>query len=183
MEETYLLNVEGVKKKILHGGQGELPKLQDGSKVSCLGCYPKALGEGSGSATLRLDSLLTSQAPGMGKSHLQEIPRKWGAGGAVLGAGSHIAHCLHLALVQLPTSSLCPGAVGAQQPQWVAGNLPFLTCRMSEWCQWGPLGSFQDCPARGYGQISVASARPWCMLWENNLYWVIKGEYKESSRI
>lgn len=51
MEETYLLNVEGVKKKILHGGQGELPKLQDGSKVSCLGCYPKALGEGSGSAT------------------------------------------------------------------------------------------------------------------------------------
>ncbi|XP_068013645.1 aryl-hydrocarbon-interacting protein-like 1 isoform X2 [Melanerpes formicivorus] len=33
MEETYLLNVEGVKKKILHGGQGELPKLQDGSKT------------------------------------------------------------------------------------------------------------------------------------------------------
>nr|XP_009685990.1 PREDICTED: aryl-hydrocarbon-interacting protein-like 1 [Struthio camelus australis] len=32
MEETYLLNVEGVKKKILHGGQGELPKFQDGSK-------------------------------------------------------------------------------------------------------------------------------------------------------
>lgn len=45
MEETYLLNVEGVKKKILHGGQGELPKFQDGSKVSHLGCYPKALGE------------------------------------------------------------------------------------------------------------------------------------------
>ncbi|KAM9373746.1 aryl-hydrocarbon-interacting protein-like 1 [Phaethornis superciliosus] len=34
MEETYLLNVEGVKKKILHGGQGELPKLQDGSKIT-----------------------------------------------------------------------------------------------------------------------------------------------------
>ncbi|NWZ01271.1 AIPL1 protein, partial [Loxia curvirostra] len=34
MEETYLLNVEGVKKKILHGGQGELPKLQDGSKFT-----------------------------------------------------------------------------------------------------------------------------------------------------
>uniref|UniRef100_A0A803W8T3 Uncharacterized protein n=1 Tax=Ficedula albicollis TaxID=59894 RepID=A0A803W8T3_FICAL len=34
MEETYLLNVEGVKKKILHGGRGELPKLQDGSKVN-----------------------------------------------------------------------------------------------------------------------------------------------------
>nr|XP_013798733.1 PREDICTED: aryl-hydrocarbon-interacting protein-like 1 [Apteryx mantelli mantelli] len=33
MEETYLLNVEGVKKKILHGGQGELPKFQDGSKA------------------------------------------------------------------------------------------------------------------------------------------------------
>ncbi|RLV98467.1 hypothetical protein DV515_00010817 [Chloebia gouldiae] len=33
MEETYLLNVEGVKKKILHGGRGELPKLQDGSKT------------------------------------------------------------------------------------------------------------------------------------------------------
>lgn len=49
MEETYLLNVEGVKKKILHGGQGELPKLQDGSKVNCLGWYPKALGRGSGS--------------------------------------------------------------------------------------------------------------------------------------
>ncbi|XP_053931096.1 golgin subfamily A member 6-like protein 6 isoform X3 [Cuculus canorus] len=32
MEETYLLNVEGVRKKILHGGQGELPKFQDGSK-------------------------------------------------------------------------------------------------------------------------------------------------------
>uniref|UniRef100_A0A8C3VCC7 AIP/AIPL N-terminal FKBP-type PPIase domain-containing protein n=1 Tax=Catharus ustulatus TaxID=91951 RepID=A0A8C3VCC7_CATUS len=34
MEETYLLNVEGVKKKILHGGRGELPKLQDGSKFT-----------------------------------------------------------------------------------------------------------------------------------------------------
>ncbi|XP_009877799.1 PREDICTED: aryl-hydrocarbon-interacting protein-like 1, partial [Apaloderma vittatum] len=34
MEETYLLNVEGVKKKILHGGRGELPKLQDGSKIT-----------------------------------------------------------------------------------------------------------------------------------------------------
>lgn len=34
MEETYLLNVEGVRKKILHGGQGELPKFQDGSKVN-----------------------------------------------------------------------------------------------------------------------------------------------------
>ncbi|NXA45837.1 AIPL1 protein, partial [Nothocercus julius] len=34
MEETYLLNVEGVKKKILHGGQGELPKFQDGSKIT-----------------------------------------------------------------------------------------------------------------------------------------------------
>ncbi|NXP95279.1 AIPL1 protein, partial [Passerina amoena] len=34
MEETYLLNVEGVKKKILHGGQGELPKPQDGSKFT-----------------------------------------------------------------------------------------------------------------------------------------------------
>ncbi|NWX18176.1 AIPL1 protein, partial [Aegotheles bennettii] len=34
MEETYLLNVEGVKKKILHGGQGELPKLEDGSKIT-----------------------------------------------------------------------------------------------------------------------------------------------------
>lgn len=45
MEETYLLNVEGVKKKILHGGRGELPKLQDGSKVRHLACYPAALGE------------------------------------------------------------------------------------------------------------------------------------------
>ncbi|NXE54757.1 AIPL1 protein, partial [Casuarius casuarius] len=34
MEEIYLLNVEGVKKKILHGGQGELPKFQDGSKIT-----------------------------------------------------------------------------------------------------------------------------------------------------
>uniref|UniRef100_A0A8C6ZP46 Aryl-hydrocarbon-interacting protein-like 1 n=1 Tax=Nothoprocta perdicaria TaxID=30464 RepID=A0A8C6ZP46_NOTPE len=34
MEETYLLNVEGVRKKILHGGQGELPKFQDGSKIT-----------------------------------------------------------------------------------------------------------------------------------------------------
>lgn len=51
MEETYLLNVEGVRKKILHGGQGELPKLQDGSKVSWLGCCTKALGEGSGPNT------------------------------------------------------------------------------------------------------------------------------------
>uniref|UniRef100_A0A8C9NT49 Uncharacterized protein n=1 Tax=Serinus canaria TaxID=9135 RepID=A0A8C9NT49_SERCA len=42
MEETYLLNVEGVKKKILHGGQGELPKLQDGSKVSDLGCSSRS---------------------------------------------------------------------------------------------------------------------------------------------
>lgn len=41
MEETYLLNVEGVKKKILHGGQGELPKFQDGSKVNCGGSYPR----------------------------------------------------------------------------------------------------------------------------------------------
>lgn len=43
MEETYLLNVEGVKKKILHGGRGELPKLQDGSKVRHLACYLTAL--------------------------------------------------------------------------------------------------------------------------------------------
>ncbi|XP_003227131.2 aryl-hydrocarbon-interacting protein-like 1 [Anolis carolinensis] len=34
MEETYLLNVEGVKKKILHGGCGVLPDFQDGSKVT-----------------------------------------------------------------------------------------------------------------------------------------------------
>nr|XP_060612343.1 uncharacterized protein LOC132763036 [Anolis sagrei ordinatus] len=34
MEETYLLNVEGVKKKILHGGCGVLPNFQDGSKVT-----------------------------------------------------------------------------------------------------------------------------------------------------
>uniref|UniRef100_A0A8D2L6G9 AIP/AIPL N-terminal FKBP-type PPIase domain-containing protein n=1 Tax=Varanus komodoensis TaxID=61221 RepID=A0A8D2L6G9_VARKO len=34
MEETYLLNVEGVKKKILHGGYGGLPHFQDGSKVT-----------------------------------------------------------------------------------------------------------------------------------------------------
>ncbi|XP_026530505.1 aryl-hydrocarbon-interacting protein-like 1 [Notechis scutatus] len=33
MEETYLLNVEGVKKKILHGGYGKLPHFQDGSKT------------------------------------------------------------------------------------------------------------------------------------------------------
>lgn len=52
MEETYLLNVEGVKKKILHGGRGELPKLQDGSKVNCLGCSSRALGEGVGLTSL-----------------------------------------------------------------------------------------------------------------------------------
>ncbi|KAK9393530.1 aryl-hydrocarbon-interacting protein-like 1 [Crotalus adamanteus] len=34
MEETYLLNVKGVKKKILHGGYGELPHFQDGSKIT-----------------------------------------------------------------------------------------------------------------------------------------------------
>ncbi|KAH0631009.1 hypothetical protein JD844_004471 [Phrynosoma platyrhinos] len=34
MEETYLLNVEGVKKKILHGGYGSLPDFKDGSKVT-----------------------------------------------------------------------------------------------------------------------------------------------------
>lgn len=48
MEETYLLNVEGVKKKILHGGQGELPKLQDGSKVNCW-LFLQSPGRGSGS--------------------------------------------------------------------------------------------------------------------------------------
>lgn len=52
MEETYLLNVEGVKKKILHGGQGELPKLQDGSKVNCLGCSSRALRGGVGLTSL-----------------------------------------------------------------------------------------------------------------------------------
>lgn len=54
MEETYLLNVEGVKKKILHGGQGELPKLQDGSKVNCLGCSSRASGEGVGLTSLHI---------------------------------------------------------------------------------------------------------------------------------
>lgn len=49
MEETYLLNVEGVKKKILHGGQGELPKLQDGSKVKLSGLFLQSPGRGSGS--------------------------------------------------------------------------------------------------------------------------------------
>ncbi|KAM6427268.1 uncharacterized protein PHA67_003873 [Liasis olivaceus] len=34
MEETYLLNVEGVKKKILHGGYGKLPDFQEGSKIT-----------------------------------------------------------------------------------------------------------------------------------------------------
>lgn len=34
MEDTYLLSVEGVKKKILHGGSGQLPDFKDGSKVS-----------------------------------------------------------------------------------------------------------------------------------------------------
>uniref|UniRef100_A0A7N5JWL6 AIP/AIPL N-terminal FKBP-type PPIase domain-containing protein n=1 Tax=Ailuropoda melanoleuca TaxID=9646 RepID=A0A7N5JWL6_AILME len=34
MEETYLLHVEGVKKKILHGGYGELPEFQEGSKIT-----------------------------------------------------------------------------------------------------------------------------------------------------
>lgn len=52
MEETYLLNVEGVKKKILHGGRGELPKLQDGSKVNCLGYSSRGLGEGVGLTSL-----------------------------------------------------------------------------------------------------------------------------------
>lgn len=130
MEETYLLNVEGVKKKILHGGQGELPKLQDGSKVSRLGCYPKALGEGSGSSTAIPAHYRKSQAPSLWYG---DIPRNGGmARRAVLGTGSHIgltvtadiAHYLHLALVLLLTSSLCPGAVRAQQPRWIAGNLP-----------------------------------------------------------
>ncbi|XP_048413570.2 aryl-hydrocarbon-interacting protein-like 1 isoform X2 [Stegostoma tigrinum] len=34
MEETYLANVEGIKKTILHGGTGELPKFLTGSKVT-----------------------------------------------------------------------------------------------------------------------------------------------------
>uniref|UniRef100_A0A674JW54 AIP/AIPL N-terminal FKBP-type PPIase domain-containing protein n=1 Tax=Terrapene triunguis TaxID=2587831 RepID=A0A674JW54_9SAUR len=34
MDEMYLLNVEGVKKKILHGGRGELPQFKDGSKLT-----------------------------------------------------------------------------------------------------------------------------------------------------
>ncbi|XP_077164776.1 uncharacterized protein LOC143822945 [Paroedura picta] len=34
MEETYLFNVEGVKKKILHGGYGELPDFKEGSKIT-----------------------------------------------------------------------------------------------------------------------------------------------------
>ncbi|XP_059827395.1 aryl-hydrocarbon-interacting protein-like 1 isoform X5 [Hypanus sabinus] len=34
MEETYLTNVEGIKKTILHGGTGELPKFLTGSKVT-----------------------------------------------------------------------------------------------------------------------------------------------------
>lgn len=31
-----MLNVEGVKKKILHGGYGELPDFKEGSKVNLL---------------------------------------------------------------------------------------------------------------------------------------------------
>ncbi|XP_067824031.1 aryl-hydrocarbon-interacting protein-like 1 isoform X5 [Heptranchias perlo] len=38
MEETYLANVEGIKKTILHGGFGELPKFLTGSKHT--GLYP-----------------------------------------------------------------------------------------------------------------------------------------------
>ncbi|XP_032902326.1 aryl-hydrocarbon-interacting protein-like 1 [Amblyraja radiata] len=34
MEETYLTNIEGVKKTILHGGTGELPKFLTGSKAT-----------------------------------------------------------------------------------------------------------------------------------------------------
>ncbi|XP_019376754.1 PREDICTED: uncharacterized protein LOC109300531 [Gavialis gangeticus] len=34
MDAMYLLNVPGVKKKILHGGCGQLPTFQDGSKIT-----------------------------------------------------------------------------------------------------------------------------------------------------
>uniref|UniRef100_UPI00398F7BA8 aryl-hydrocarbon-interacting protein-like 1 n=1 Tax=Pristiophorus japonicus TaxID=55135 RepID=UPI00398F7BA8 len=34
MEETYLANVEGIKKTILHGGTGEMPKFLTGSKAT-----------------------------------------------------------------------------------------------------------------------------------------------------
>ncbi|XP_041109907.1 uncharacterized protein LOC121317876 [Polyodon spathula] len=33
MEEIYLLKTEGVKKKILHGGQGDIPKFPNGTRV------------------------------------------------------------------------------------------------------------------------------------------------------
>lgn len=63
MEETYLLNVEGVRKKILHGGRGELPKFQDGSKVNRVGCYPRAPREKG--AALTPPSLPIAALPGM----------------------------------------------------------------------------------------------------------------------
>lgn len=80
MEETYLLNVEGVKKKILHGGQGELPKLQDGSKVNCLDCSSRALGEGVGLTSLPM--MVHKARSWSGKS---ESPHNRAAGGAALG--------------------------------------------------------------------------------------------------
>ncbi|XP_069062325.1 aryl-hydrocarbon-interacting protein-like 1 isoform X2 [Pleurodeles waltl] len=34
MDDMFLLNTEGVRKKILHGGHGDLPDFQDGSKLT-----------------------------------------------------------------------------------------------------------------------------------------------------
>lgn len=65
MDASLLLNVEGVKKTILHGGVGELPSFITGSRVSiyplvgppviplCVSAVPRALQIAFGSALIQ----------------------------------------------------------------------------------------------------------------------------------
>uniref|UniRef100_A0A7N4V3J8 Uncharacterized protein n=1 Tax=Sarcophilus harrisii TaxID=9305 RepID=A0A7N4V3J8_SARHA len=59
MEKTMLLNVEGIKKTILHGGTGDLPHFINGSRVSLRpGLEARVSGGGKGYRKAQLRTLI-----------------------------------------------------------------------------------------------------------------------------
>lgn len=200
MEETYLLNVEGVKKKILHGGQGELPKLQDGSKVSHLGCFPKALGEWRGlmappwPVTIRFPACELSSRPVVWRDSISRRSFVRCGGGKCKNGyfGHRQPHCPPSDSQRVPLPSPCIGALvicllpfalrSSELSSQVVGNLPFLMCQTGvRGCQWGaseapPPSLWEREDQRGFCQVLVHAVGALCELGYN-------GKPKESSQI
>lgn len=113
------------------------------------------------------------QVCGMGRSHLQGIPRKGVPGGLFWAQAATLpsqrwltlptAFTLHWCCYLPPPSVL--GLSGAQQPPCVAGNLPCLTCQAGN----RVILRISEIPQTvGWGRSAWVVPGP--------PYWVIKGE-------